>query len=144
MNKELVRTLLIVLATLTLAACAPRVTSPTILSPEEGAAYAAEVDEIVENMFVGFSENGFAKYTRDIKHPLVEDYEASIRQFADEVIVEWGAYQAKTLDHVETQRQQQVAFYHAVFENKPDVTISVYFRIDDLDYQIQGYGTEYK
>ena len=78
MNKKLVLTVLIVLATLPLAACAPRTTSRA-LSPEEGAAYAAEVDEIVENMIVGFSENDFAKLTRDMPDHLDEAYEASIR-----------------------------------------------------------------
>jgi hypothetical protein len=118
---------LIVLAALTLAACAPRTTSKA-LSPEESAAYAAEVDEIVENMIVGFCENDFAKYTRDMPDRLNKDYEASIRQFADEVIGEWGAYQGKTLDHVEDRGTSRVVIYHLVFENEPDVTLSVTFK----------------
>jgi hypothetical protein len=126
-KKQLILTALIVLATVTLAACAPRTTSRA-LSPEEGAAYAAEVDDIVENMIVGFTENDFAKYTRDIKHPLDEAYEASIRQFADEIIVEWGAYQGKTLDHVEDRGRSRVVIYHLVFEKEPDVTLSVTFK----------------
>jgi len=127
MIKKLVLSVLIVLATVTLAACAPRTTS-RVLSPEEGAAYAAEVDEIVENMIVGFSENDFAKYTRDMKHPLSEAYEASIRNFADEIIVEWGAYQVKTLDHVEDRGRSRAVIYHLVFEKEPDVTLSVTFK----------------
>ena len=100
MNKKLVLTVLIALVTLTLAACAPHTTTKPV-PPEEGTAYAAEVDEIVENMIVGFTKNDFAKMTRDMVSPLDEDYEASIRQFASETIGEWGAYQGKTLDHVE-------------------------------------------
>ena len=127
MNKKLVLTVLIALATLPLAACAPRTTSRA-LSPEEGAAYAAEVDEIVENMIVGFSENDFAKLTRDMPDHLDEAYEASIRNFADEIIVEWGAYQGKTLDHVEDRGRSRVVIYHLVFEKEPDVTLSVTFK----------------
>ena len=129
MIKKLVLTVLIVLATLPLAACAPR--ASTILSPEEGAAYAAEVDEIVENMIVGFTENDYAKYTRDMPDKLDEDYESAIRQFADETIVKWGAYQGKTLDHVEDRGGWRVVIYHLVFENEPDVTLDVSFNISD-------------
>jgi hypothetical protein len=130
MKKNLMLITLIVLATLMLAACAPRTTSRA-LSPEEGAAYAAEVDDIVENMIVGFTENDFAKYTRDIEHPLGKAYEASIRQFADGTIVEWGAYQGKTLDHVEDRGGRRVVIYHLFFEKEPDVTLSVTFKNSD-------------
>ena len=122
---------LIVLATLTLAACAPRTTSKP-LPPEEGTAYAAEVDEIVENLIVGFSENDYAKLTRDMPDDLDEDYESSIRQVADEISREWGAYQGKTLDHVEDRgRRTRVVIYHLVFENEPDVLLEVSFDASD-------------
>jgi hypothetical protein len=121
---------LIVLVTLVLATCAPRTTS-IALSPEEGAAYAAEVDDIVENMIVGFSENDFSKLTRDMPDDLDEDYESSIRQSADEISREWGAYQGKTLDHVEDRGNYRVVIYHLVFEKESDVTLFVYFDISD-------------
>ena len=140
MNNKFVLTALIVLATLTLAACAPRVTT-TSLSPEEGAAYAADVDEIVENMIVGFSENDYAKITRDMPDDLNEDYESSIRQTADEINREWGNYQGKTLDHVEDRGRLRVVIYHLVFENEPDVTLEVYFNISDSQLII---GTNWK
>jgi hypothetical protein len=127
MMKKFVLTVLIVLATLTLTACAPRTTTKPV-SPKEGEAYAAEVDEIVENMIVGFCENDFAKYTHDMPKRLGKAYEASIRQFADEVIGEWGAYQGKTLDHVEDRGTRRAVIYALVFENQPDVTLSVTFK----------------
>ena len=130
MKKQLILTALILLAALTLTACAPRTTSRA-LSPEEGAAYAAEVDDIVENMIVGFSENDYAKYTRDMPEELDEDYESSIRQVADEISREFGAYQGKTLDHVEDRGKYRVVIYHLVFEKEPDVTLEVYFYISD-------------
>ena len=144
MNKNLVLTVLIFLATLTLGACAPRVTSPTILSPEEGAAYAAEVDDIVENMLIGLSNKDWAMYSRDFHKDMLTEMESNFQEEYDETIAVYGTYQSKTLDHVETRGRQQVTIYHAVFENIADVTISVYFGINDPDYQIQGYGTEYK
>jgi hypothetical protein len=130
MKKQLILTALIVFAALTLTACAPRTTT-TILPPEDGVAYAAEVDEIVENMIVGFSENDFTKFTRDMPDDLNEDYESSIRQVADEINREFGAYQGMTLDHVEDRGKYRVVIYHLVFENEPDVTLSVYFNISD-------------
>ena len=130
MNKKLALTVLIALTTLTLAACAPRTTSKP-LPPEEGTAYAAEVDEIVENLIVGFSENDYAKMTRDMPDDLDEDYESSIRQTADVISGEFGAYQGKTLDHVEDRGRLRVVIYHLVFENEPDVLLEVSFDVSD-------------
>ena len=131
MNKKLALTVLIVLATLTLAACAPRTTSKPLPS-EEGEAYAAEVDEIVENMIVGVSENDYAKYTRDMDEDFLENFESSIREVADEISSTFGAYQSKTLDHVEDRgRRTRVVIYHLVFENEPNVTLEVYFNVSD-------------
>ena len=129
MNKKLVLTALIVLATLTLAACAPR--ASTILSPEKGTAYAAKVDEIVENMIVGISENDFAKYTRDLDEDYVKNFESSLREVADEISGTFGAYQSKTFDHVEDRQLRRVVIYHLVYENEPDVYLEVYFSIFD-------------
>ncbi len=136
MNKRLVLTVLIVLTTLTLAGCAPRTTS---LSPEKGAAYAARVDEIVENMIVGISENDYAKYTRDMDKDYLEVFESSLQQFAHEISGEFGAYQGKTLDHVEGQQLRRVVIYHLVFEKEPDVTLKVYFNIFDSRHIVGTY-----
>lgn len=136
MIKKLVLTVLIVLSTLTLTACSPRVTS---LSPEKGAAYAAKVDEIVENMIVGVSENDFARYTRDMDEDYLEDFGSSLRHGADEMSVEFGAYQGKTLDHVETHLARRVVVYHLVFENNPDVLLKVDFNIFDPDHIVGTY-----
>ena len=137
MNKKLALTVLIVLATLTLAACAPRVTS---LTAEEGAAYAAEVDEIVENMIVGDSECDFAMHTRDFDP---EEWEGEIEESAwqqkcDANSGVYGAYLSKMLDHVEERGRDRVVIYHVVYENDPDVTLEVYFRSDDPDHRIIG------
>ena len=134
MNKKFVLSVLIVLATLTLAACAPSATS---LSPEKGAAYAAKVDEIVENYIVGVSENDFAKYTRDLDEDYLEVYKSSERQTADEISSEFGAYLGKTLDHVEGRLLRRVVIYHLVFENEPDVYLEVYFMIYN-SHHIEG------
>ena len=137
MNKKLALTILIVLATLTLAACAPRVTS---LTAEEGAAYAAEVDEIVENMIVGDIECDFAMHTRDFDP---EEWEGKLDESAWQQKCEaksgvFGAYLSKTLDHVEDRGNQRVVIYRVAYENDPDVTLEVYFRSDDPDHRITG------
>lgn len=140
MNKKLVLTVLIVLAALTLAACAPRVTS---LSPEEGAAYAAEVDEIVENMLVGWSACDHAMAIRDY----VETWkvkasadDSSFQQECGEFIGVVGAYQTKTLEDIEDRSgiSARVVVYNIIFENDPDVTLEVYFGIDDPSHRIIG------
>lgn len=129
---------LIVLATLTLAACAPRTTSKP-LPPEESAAYAAEVDKIVENYIVGVSDNDYAKYTRDLDEDYLENYESSLREVADEISREFGVYQGKKLDHVEDRGKNRVVIYHLVFENEPDVILEVYFNISDSNIIVGTY-----
>jgi len=132
---------LILLVTLTLAACAPR--ASTILSPQEGAAYAAEVDDIVENVLVSFSENDYARYTRDMDEGYVKDMKSSLMQVADVISAEFGAYQVKTLDHVEGRQMRQIVVYHLAFEKKPDVILEVYFNIFDSK-RIVGTYWEYE
>ena len=128
---------LIVLAALTLAACAPRTTSRA-LSPEEGAAYAAEVDEYVENFLVGISECDFDMTHRGF-NPEWEIDESTWQQECGPELAVRGAYQSKTLDHVEVRPgiQARVVIYHVVFENDPDVTLEMYFS-DDPDHLIIG------
>ena len=89
--------------------------SVTILPPEEGAAYAAEVDEIVENMLTGLNENDRVMFSRDYL-AMRQAPENRFQQIYDETIGVIGAYQSKTLDHVETQYYgtTTVTFYHAV------------------------------
>ena len=53
--------------------------SVTILPPEEGAAYAAEVDDIVENMLVGFSNNDWAMHSRDFDKAYRERVESTFQ-----------------------------------------------------------------
>jgi hypothetical protein len=126
MIKKLVLTVSIVLVTLTLTACAPS-TKTKILSPKKGAAYAAEVDDIVENFLVGFSEKDYAIASRDF-HEEFRDFwdESAFRQMHDDVIGKTGAYQSKTLDHVENRGWRRVVIYHIAFENNPDVLLEVY------------------
>jgi hypothetical protein len=59
-------------------------------------------------------------------------------QICDEVVGATAAYLSKTLDHVEDRGRERVVIYHAVFENDPDVTVSVSFGIDDPDHRITG------
>jgi len=147
MNKKLVLTVLIVLATLMLAACAPRVTS-TSLSPEEGATYAAEVDEYVESYLVGWSECDSAMHRRGFDPETWEGHlqdESTFQQECEADRGVYGAYQSKTLDHVEDRPgiQARVVIYHVVFEDDPDATLEVYFGSDDPDHLIVGVQLSY-
>jgi hypothetical protein len=131
---------LIVLAALTLAACAPRTTSKA-LSPEEGAAYAAEVDEIVENLLVGWSKCDFTMATRDFDKVWEGFFkENPFPQLCGESFGTYGAYLSKTLDHVEDQPEFRRVSYHVAFENVPDLTVNVDFNINDPDHLINGFG----
>jgi hypothetical protein len=140
MKRKLI--VLIILAALTLASCAPR--ASTILSPEEGAAFAAEVDEIVENMLIGFSQNDYSTLARDWDPDWKEAYdENAFHKDYEAIIAPYGAYQSKTLDHVEDRpgfSARRIVFYHVVFENAQDVTVQVYFKPKDPDHQILGLG----
>lgn len=140
MMKKLVLTVLIVLATLTLGACAPRVTS-TSLSPEEGATYAAEVDDVVESYFAGTNECDFDMAHRGFG-PDWDIDESAWQQECEADLGVYGAYQSKTLDHVEVQQGYRVVIYRVVFENDPDVTLRVFFRANDPDHLIVGMDWE--
>ncbi len=137
MIKKLVLTMWIVLATLTLAACS---IGGTRLSSAESAAYAAEVDKYVESYLVGQSECDFDKSFLGLdpewKGKLINDN--SWQQKCEADSAEIGAYQSKTLDHVEDRQELRVVIYHVLFENNPDVTLRMYFYIDDPEHLIVG------
>ena len=141
MIKQRILTIWIVLTALALAACG---LGNTRLSSAEGTAYAAEVDEYVENMLVGRSECDFARYTRDFD---LEEWEGTLDESAWQqeckAGFKTGAYQSKALDHVEDRQESRVVIYQAVFENVEDATLSVYFYIDDPDHLIIGYEIDY-
>lgn len=136
MIKKVVLTVLIVLTALTLSACG---LGNKRLSRAEGAAYAAEVDEIVENLLVGYSECDFDVATRDFDSAWEGFFEKNpFQPFCEKLIGDYGAYQSKTFDHVEDQQGSRVVIYHVAFEKVPDVTVSVSFYIDDPDHLING------
>jgi hypothetical protein len=140
MIKRLVLAVLIALVTLTLPACGPRTTSRA-LPPEEGAAYAAEVDEYVESYLVGWSECDSAMHRRGFDPEVWEGNlldESAFQQQCGADRAELGAYQSKTLDHVEDRGDLRVVIYHVEFENDPDVPLVMYFNIDDPDHLIVG------
>jgi hypothetical protein len=138
MNKKLVLVVLILLVTLILATCAPRVMA-TFLPPEEGAAYAAEVDEIVENMIIGDSACDYAMFTHDLspKSQGIPD-ESAWQQKCEANRGVYGTYLSKTLDHVEDRGKVRVVIYYVVFANDPDITLEVKFQRDDPDHIIIG------
>jgi hypothetical protein len=141
MTKRLVLTVLVVLTVLTLAACAPRTTSRA-LSPEEGAAYAAEVDEYVESWLIGHlvecdSAMGRRGFDPEVWEGHLDD-ESTFQQACEADRAELGAYRSKTLDHVEDRGDWRVVIYHVEFENDPDVPLVMYFNIDDPEHLIIG------
>jgi len=90
-------------------------------------------------MIVGWSECNVAMATRDFDLVWEESFEENpFPQLCDEAVGASGAYLSKTLDHVEDRGRERVVIYHAVFENDPDVTLFVYFGIDDPNHRIGG------
>jgi CubicO group peptidase (beta-lactamase class C family) len=137
MKKQLILTVLIVLATLALAACS---LGTRRLNRADGAAYAAEVDEYVESYLVGQSECDFDKSFLGLdpewKEELANDSAWQQKCEADSAKI--GAYKSKMLDHVEDQQEYRVVIYHVVYENNPDVTLRMFFYNDDPDHLIVG------
>lgn len=141
MNTKRMLTLCILVLSLALAACT---FGNTRLSKADAAAYAAQVDEFVEDLLIGRSQCDFARYTRGFD---MEEWEGKLDegvwQQECETGFETGAYQSKTLDYVEERRNLRVVIYNAVFENVPDVSMSVYFYIEDPNHLIVGYEFNY-
>jgi len=120
----------------TLAACQPR----TIALPDDQAqAFAAEVDEIVENALVGLSTNNYEMHVRDFDEEMLRVTDpVTFPQLYDQVIGVVGAYQSRTLLRVEDQGDFRIVTYSAVFANDPNVIVRFVFARDDPQHLISG------
>jgi hypothetical protein len=119
-----------------LAACQPQ----TIVLPDDQAqAFAAEVDEIVENALVGLSTNDYERHVRDFDEEMLRVTDpVTFPQLYDQVIGVVGAYQSRTLLQVEDQGDFRIVTYSAVFANDPNVTVRFVFARDDPEHHISG------
>jgi hypothetical protein len=120
----------------TLAACA---NVPATLPDDEAAAYAAEVDEVVENMITGLSGGDYGQHSRDFDETMLEQFdEVVFEQVYDEVIGVTGPYVSRSLNRVEQDSRFTAVVYDAVFENDSAVTMRVVFWRDDPAHLITG------
>lgn len=122
---------------LLLAACAPALTA---LPASEEAAFAQEIDPIVEETLIGLSDGNYEQHAqyfdeemRDRVDPIV-----TFPQVYDEVIGRVGVYQSHRLIQVEEQNLYRIATYDVSFANDPHVTAQFIFWENDDAHQITG------
>lgn len=129
--------LVIALAGSALAACQPRAVP---LPPDEAAAFAAEVEPVVENMLEGLSAGDYAQHARDFDEELREQVDEIVvfPQVYAEVIGVAGEYRSHTFVSAADQGALRIATYNVAFADEPHVIMRVFFRRDDPAYLISG------
>jgi hypothetical protein len=99
------------------------------------------VDEYVESWLVGLSKCDSAMHRRGFDPVSWEghlDDESTFQQNCEADRAALGAYQSKSLDHVEDRGELRVVIYHIEFEKDPDVPLLMYFYRDDPEHLIVG------
>lgn len=118
-----------------LAACQPVVDYP----PDKAAAYAQEVDAIVENSLVGLSSNDVAAHTKDFDQDMKDAVDSvSFPSVYQEIIGPLGKYHSRALVGVQEQGSNVIVKYTTVFDNDPNVTLRVVFDKGDPQHHITG------
>jgi hypothetical protein len=108
------------------------------LPPGEAAAFADEVDPIVEDVFAGLSEADYARHSSHFDEEFKEQVDAIVvfPQVYDEVIGTVGAYQGHQMIAVADEGRYRVVTYDVAFVDDPHVEARVFFWKDDPQHRI--------
>ncbi|HEC22713.1 MAG TPA: hypothetical protein ENI95_07335 [Chloroflexi bacterium] len=123
-----------------LVACQRTVILPT----QEAEAFAAEVDDYVEDALVGLSEGDYERHARGFDETLREEIDPVITfpQAYDQIIGTLGRYQSRRLLRVEDEGRFRTVIYEAEFERDPQVTVRVVFWKTDPEHRISALWIE--
>jgi hypothetical protein len=110
------------------------------LRPAEAAAFAREVDPIVEDVFAGLSEADYARHSSHFDEDFKEQIDEIVvfPQVVDEVIGTVGAYQSHDMISVADDGRYRVVTYDVAFADDPHVKARVFFWKDDPQHRIAG------
>ncbi len=112
---------------------------PPPVPPGEAAAFAAEVDPIVENALEGLSRNDYAQHSQDFSEEMRDRIDPiTFPQVYGEIIGRLGAYRSHTFRQAVEQGDLWAMEYEAAFENDAAVKVTVIFDRDDPEHRILG------
>ena len=127
--------LLIIVFMLALAGCSQVTTLPA----DEAEAFAASVDEIVEETLQGLNNHDYEQHSRYFDEEMLDTFDLVVfDQIHDEVIGVTGPYVSRELNRVEDSGRMLAVVYDAVFENDSAVTVRVVFWETDPEHLVTG------
>ncbi|GAB4482487.1 MAG: hypothetical protein Kow00124_31350 [Anaerolineae bacterium] len=123
---------------LVLAACLPAAPPVTLLGEADAEAYAAEVDQIVEDTLQAINDGDYEAHIQHLDETMrAATTEDAFAGLVDLLMERVGPYRSRTLDRVYDQGDFRVVIYNAEFE-RDTVTVRVVFWKDDLERGISG------
>lgn len=133
MMKRIAITGLMMLAVL--AGCSSEVTLPA----DEAASFAAEVDDMSENLLAAVNSGDYTAYIRDMEAAMAKvstraDFE-NLRTLLTEKV---GKYESRQMTRVLEQQTYRAVLYDARFEKEDHVTVRVVFTMAETPPLISG------
>ena len=115
-----------------------------VLPPEEANAFAAEIDEVVDNTLEGLSEGDYEKHVQGFDDELRDEIDPIVAfpQVYDEIMTTFGRYESRELVRVEDRGRFRTVIYNATFSKDPSVTVRVVFWRNDPEHRISALAIE--
>jgi hypothetical protein len=125
---------------MTLIGCQANEALPT----EEANAFAAEIDEMVDNTLEGLSEGDYEKHVQGFDDELRDEIDPVVAfpQVYDEIMTTFGSYESRELVWVEDRGRFRTVVYNATFSKDPSVTVRIVFWRSDQEHRISALTIE--
>jgi len=109
------------------------------LPADEAAAFAAQVDDVSENLLMGLSNGDYDAYVRDMDATMKKvSTEAEFDKTRSLIIDRIGKYVSRQTTQVVDQKQFRIIFYDTQFQDEDHVTVKVVFNMDEEPPLVSG------
>ncbi len=136
--RDLLGWIMSLVALIALTACLPAAPPVTLLGEADAEAYAAEVDQIVEDTLQAINNNDYEAHIQHLDETMrAATTDDAFAGLVDLIMERVGPYRSRTLDRVYDQGDFRIVIYNAEFE-QDTVTVRVVFWKDDLERGISG------
>lgn len=109
------------------------------LPADEAAAFAAQIDDVSENLLLGLSNGDYDAYVRDMDATMKKvSTEAEFDKTRSLIIDRVGQYVSCQMTQVVDQKQFRIVFYDTEFQDEDHVTVKVVFNLDKEPPLISG------
>jgi hypothetical protein len=115
-----------------------------VLPTDEANAFAAEIDEMVDNTLEGLSEGDYEKHVQGFDDELRDEIDPIVAfpQVYDEIMTTFGRYESRELVRVEDHGRFRTVVYNATFSKDSSVTVRVVFWRSDPEHRISALTIE--